>query len=118
VLPARGGRAIRLTHGGSGSMPDWSPGGGRIVYVARLGQRSMLAIMDWRGRLQRYLPSTIDRGSEQRPKKPTWSPDGNWIAFSRGRSLELIHPDGTGLRTVLTLKRPNSFLGIDWQPRP
>ena len=30
----------------------------------------------------------------------SWSPDGQWIATAIGRDFAMVHPDGTGYRTV------------------
>jgi Tol biopolymer transport system component len=32
----------------------------------------------------------------------TWSPDGEWLAFTTDASLYLVRPDGTGLRRVVS----------------
>ena len=46
---------------------------------------------------------------------PMWSPDGNWIAFTRSNDgIYIIHPDGSGLKrlTPATVQaRP-----VDWMP--
>jgi TolB protein len=61
--------------------------------------------------------------SKQNAKRPRLSPDGTWIAFDGSPSgrptmsdfdIQLVHPDGTGLRTV-TRSRD---LEIDAQWRP
>lgn len=58
-------------------------------------------------------------------KAPAWSPDGNWIAYTKGegdgKSLRLIRPDGTGERLIYYFVggepgNPDSTMGLHWVP--
>jgi hypothetical protein len=55
-------------------------------------------------------------------KSPTWSPDGQWIAYKKGeddgRSLRMIHPDGSGERLVYFENGPllEPIHGMQWVP--
>lgn len=91
----------------------FSPDGKRLVFVStRDGDRPKLWTMSLETR--KATPLSTGAGADVRP---SWSPDGQWIAFSsdRGREpayakgrwehvqpagLYLVHPDGTGLRPV------------------
>ena len=91
----------------------FSPDGKRIVFVStRAGGRANLWILDIATR--KATPLTSGDGGEFRP---SWSPDGKWIAFSsdRGSNLPpaqgrwerlqlaevyLVHPDGSKLRRI------------------
>jgi len=107
VMNPDGSKKRRLTHSHQNGEPRWSPDGRRIAYVhggcSTTGcgpTRSALWIMNADGSSQRRLTSGryIDND-------PRWSPDGNYIAFTRGTSctangckldIWLIRPDGTG----------------------
>jgi Tol biopolymer transport system component len=91
----------------------FSPDGNRIVFVSTLASgRANLWILD--AATHKATPLTSGNGGDFRP---SWSPDGAWIAFSsdrdsdfppsRGRwerlhlvDIYLIHPDGTGLKRI------------------
>jgi WD40-like Beta Propeller Repeat len=47
-------------------------------------------------------------------KDPTWSPDGNWIAFRDGDTFYEIHPDGLYKRKLL--HRRNVYSPLWWSP--
>ena len=53
----------------------------------------------------RITPWSLDGGDN-----PDWSPDGNWIVFrthvrsDRNSQIDIIHPDGTGLRQLTRFK--------------
>ena len=91
----------------------FSPDGSRIVFVStRAAGRANLWILD--AASHKATPLTSGNGGDFRP---SWSPDGTWIAFSSDRDSDvppakgrwerlhmvdiyLIHPDGTGLKRI------------------
>jgi len=91
----------------------FSPDGKRIVFVStRAGGRANLWVLD--AVSHKATPLTSGNGGDFRP---SWSPDGAWIAFSSDRDSDfrpgkgrwerlhlveiyLIHPDGTGLKRI------------------
>jgi TolB protein len=99
----------------------FSPDGRRLVFVTtRAGGRANLWTLDLQSR--RASPLTSGAGGDFRP---SWSPDGQWIAFSSDRGstmpfghgrwehlqivdLYLIHPDGSGLKRIT---EPGNFCG-------
>ena len=91
----------------------FSPDGKQLVFVStRAGGTSDLWTLDLQTR--RATALTSGAGGDFRP---SWSPDGNWIAFSSDRESNLpfahgrwehlqlvdiyvIHPDGSGLKRI------------------
>ncbi|HLY42370.1 MAG TPA: hypothetical protein VKR52_14245 [Terracidiphilus sp.] len=105
----------------------FSPDGKQIVFVTtRAGGHANLWILDIAS--HRAMPLTSGDGGDFRP---SWSPDGKWIAFSSDRGSDLppakgrwerlqvadvylIHPDGTGLHR---LSQHGGFCGSPkWTP--
>ena len=105
----------------------FSPDGERIVFVStRAGGHANLWLLDIPTR--KATPLTSGDGGDFRP---SWSPDGRWIAFSSDRGSDLppakgrwerlqvadvylIHPDGSGLRQ---LSQHGGFCGSPkWKP--
>jgi Tol biopolymer transport system component len=90
-------------------MPTPSPDGRSVAFTTD-NYGGQLTILDLASRTTRTvgtLPETI---------APRWSPDGNWIAYTRyfSSALTLIRPDGTGLRRIT-----GPFIGgagISWSP--
>ena len=91
----------------------FSPDGSRLVFVStRAKGYANLWILDISTR--KATPLTSGTGGDFRP---SWSPDGKWIAFSSDRGSDLpdakgrweilhivdiyiVHPDGTGLQRI------------------
>lgn len=80
-----GSNARRLFGGGaSADHPGWAPDGRRIVFVAGsvdqvLGSVGQLQTIGADGRGLRRL-------GPRQARNPAWSPDGDWIAFSRSEN--------------------------------
>jgi len=104
----------RLTnHPAYDDQAAFSPDARQLVFVtSRNGGRAVLWTMDLATR--RAKPLTSETGGDFRP---SWSPDGKWIAFSSGRGngfpfshgrwerlqltdIYIIHPDGGGLKKI------------------
>ena len=82
TIAAFGGEIVEVAQGGS--MPTWSPEGNRLAFVLRKeGEPEGLEIASVDGTGTR----TILAGDAIYPflGRPSWSPDGKWIAVSRSR---------------------------------
>ena len=101
VLHHATGLMKRLTHTAQLEIdPTFSPDGTQIAYITIAGTgEHHLYVMDLAAQ-QAYLLTT--EGSADRP---SWSPDGQWIAFEASNDgitsyIEIIQPDGTGRQAV------------------
>ena len=84
----------------NGSYPAWSWDGTRLAYTKYEGDRAMIYTYNFETREE----SVVTSGPEAYDIMPTWSPDGEWIVFSRlisrGRGddydLYMVRSNGTG----------------------
>ncbi len=87
---------------------DWSPTGDELVYEAGWGTYEI--------RVARFLADgTVETRYIGDGWIPTWSPDGNWIAYGRG-GIWKIRPDGSGLVQLTSLASGQSHTDQVWSP--
>ena len=128
VAPADGTDSTQLTHDVATTYPAWSPDGRRIAYTRHedvdeylQSTQDDIFVMDADGGGARQI--TPDRAG-QSSFRPTWSPDGERIAFLRSDDVAINNPtrygdlvvigvDGTG-ENQLTKGRLVS--GPAWSP--
>lgn len=106
IMNADGSNIRRLTFKGSyNAAPAWSPKGDWIAYVCQIRKLGFkLCRISPDGQQQFQITSGMSRTMDD---SPSWSPDGQHLAFSstrKGRSdIYMINLDGTG-EEPLTLK--------------
>ncbi len=113
VNPDGSGLKALTTNPAYDDQAAFSPDGRKLVFVStRDGGTANLWSLDLTSLLTQRL--TAGAGGDFRP---SWSPDGKWIAFSSGRAkpmpfsegrwerlqladLYIVHPDGSGLKEI------------------
>ena len=106
--------AIRITsQTGQIRTPSPSPDDTEVVYLSDNGGHGNLWVAKTDGSAVRQL--TFERDPSLGIGLPKWSPAGDLIAFvsTRGEQigLSVVHPDGTGLRQIVTGARAPSWSG-------
>jgi Tol biopolymer transport system component len=94
-----GGAPVKLTSDSGKDTEfagDWSPDGAEFAYIAIQpdGKSALKVVRTSGGATPRTLVPDIGHNV------PSWSPDGNWIAYSNENRLYLISPDGTKHRDL------------------
>jgi len=84
-----------------------APDGSRIAFVSDVGQGLL-----WVRRIEDLRPQPL-LGTEG-ARWPTFSPDGQWIAFVRGTHLEKIRVDGGATVTLADSASSNFYGGVAW----
>jgi len=116
LIDVRTGEVTQLTSGEFiDRWPSWSPNGDKIAFMRQVPNQTPppqylpadIYVMNTDGTNLRQLTDwTYDDDF------PTWSPDGEWIAFCSdrfyaGRDLWIMRPDGSDQKVVLQTDRPS-----------
>jgi len=112
-----GAKARKLTSGGTGYNPDYSPDGKRIVFERRGGGKpDAIYTMGSDGSSPALVPTTCVAAPCLGDSSPAWSPDGNRLVFERafgpiindeasgGLDLITANADGTSEQLILDVQ--------------
>jgi len=112
-VPVGGGSPVRLTHTRRASefAPEWSPDGRLIAFTKwdPVRERYGIAALDLATGGVCWLAINPLSTGGYTDANPTWSPDGQWVAFAREHGADpfvdvfKVRRDGTGLVPVTRL---------------
>ena len=116
----------RVSPLGDAYYPSWSPDGRKLVVERLNGSalgvlHSSLWVIDLHGGKPHRLLRVVTR-FEDEPLRPAWSPEGEWIAFSKplgsgGSVIYLISTDGKRLRRLTPRRASGTFqTHPSWSP--
>lgn len=126
ITPDGSGRERLTDDAGYDDQAAFSPDGTQLAFVStRNGGFARIWTMDLRSRRAKAVTTTTKETGMGGDFRPSWSPDGQWIAFSSDRGITMkmargrwehlqpadiyvVRPDGTGLRRV---NAPGNFCG-------
>jgi TolB protein len=114
VMNADGTDQRRLTYNRiQDSQPDWSPDGSRIVFIRNATDVRYYAIhvMNADGTGEKPLTDDLQRRYQSHP---SFSPDGNSIAFNLDGGISVMNADGTGRRHLASTD--SRFSAPSWSP--
>jgi imidazolonepropionase-like amidohydrolase/Tol biopolymer transport system component len=91
TIPIAGGRATPLTQGMAvDAQPRFSPDGTRIVFTSdRNGGEGV-----WIMALDKSDTVQVTRGKGNKYDSPEWTPDGQYVLFTKDLKLHMAHVDG------------------------
>jgi WD40 repeat protein len=122
ILHLDSGKLERLAEGETVAVTPqcWSPDGSRLAYFEGdkdLAGPGAIRILDTR--TQQTV--TLFRGGPDcsgdimcASPYPTWSPDGEWIAYFHEKAYWAIHPSGEGRKQLF--HRSNALSPLQWSP--
>jgi len=102
-------QAVRITHQtGQIQTPSLAPGDHEMAYLSDSGGHGNLWVLPLSGAEPRQI--TFEQDPNVVVGLPIWSPDGSLITFvtarqsasARGTNYWLVHPDGTGLHSIIS----------------
>jgi len=125
-----GAKARKLTTGGSGFNPDYSPNGERIVFERRFGgvKPDAIVTMGSDGSSPALVPTTCVADPCLGDNSPAWSPDGSRFVFERafgpivkdeasgGLDLVVTNADGSIERVLPRLWQGREPHDAQWSP--
>jgi TolB protein len=112
IMTADGKETRQLTFGDNfDKFPTWSPDGKQIAYISYRDDIPNLFVVDDHGQSQKQLTFVDGKNTVL---WPSWSPVSDTIAYSYNKAgdeigfrLQIIKPDGTGQREILSSNDPD-----------
>ena len=98
----------------------WSPDGKQLVYFAgkkKSDGPGVIRVLDTTTQVSRDLlhgGPDCDEDILCASPYPTWSPDGEWIAYFQKEAYRAVHPSGEGVK--LLFRRHNALSPLQWSP--